>query len=438
MLACTGLLVTACAVVFLRYGTYQFLVRNLGWDNAWTQTIFMDDTTLQHYEAPRNIPADEVPIDWAARYPFKEASSIPPKKESRLKKAEQKFHEQAGKFEAWTNRRFYSYMHLVESMCRYQGLIGWNIPIYDDYVSPTELPDGHLTKFMKKKDVSIPIQQTVALADFCQSNSIPFLVVLAPNNNASNAPYEGKLDFSNENGDVFLTALQAKGIRCLDLRPILDEQVENHLNLFFRTDHHWKPDVARAAVQSIANILNTFYGYQMDVSLLNAENFHEDIYPSRYLGTFGQKFTTSRTQPDDFPLIYPNFPVTFQLQIPSMELDRTGDFSIVYDYRQLESKDLRHALFPTYMYGERALISIQNLQKTDHHKLLLVRDSFGNMMIPFLALGMEKIDAIDMRFFTGSLQSYIQKEQPDTVVLCYTISEFNWSEAYPRSLFNFN
>ena len=49
MFACTGLLVCACIIVFVRYGTHQYLIRNLGWDNAWTRTVFTDNEDLQHY-----------------------------------------------------------------------------------------------------------------------------------------------------------------------------------------------------------------------------------------------------------------------------------------------------------------------------------------------------------------------------------------------------
>lgn len=425
MLACIGVLVAACTVVFTRYGTYQFCIRNYGWDNAWTQAIFADNEKLQHYETPRTIPDDEVPLDWAARYPFEQVFPASPVKESQFKELEQHFHEQARKFELWTNQRFYAYMPLVESMRWYQGLIGWNVPIYSDPANPAKLPNGHLTSFLKKQNVSHPIQETAALAAFCQENGIQFLVALAPNNNARGALYDGTLDFSNENGDAYLAGLETRGIQCLDLRPLLDAQSVNHMDLFFKTDHHWKPNTVRAAVQAIARTLNASYGYHMDVSLLDAGNFHEDVYPARYLGSFGQRLTLSRVQPDDFPLIYPNFPVTLRLQIPSMQLDRTGDFSIFYDYRQLAVQDFYQPLYGTYTYGERALVSVQNPQKKDQHKLLLVRDSFGNLMIPLLALGTKNVDAIDMRFFTGSLRAYLRQERPDTVLLCYTITEFN-------------
>ena len=438
MLACTGLLAAACAVTFLRYGTYQSLIRNHGWDNVWTQTIFSDNDKLQHYDAPHVIPEDEVPMNWAARYPFEQSSPTLPQKDNPLREAERIFHEQTEKFEIWTNQRFYAYMHLVESMRWYQGLIGWNIPIYSEPLSPTELPNKHLTKFMKKKDLTQPIEQVTDFSNFCRKNGIQLLVVLAPNKSGRSDAYDGTLDFSNENGDDFLEGLQTQGIHCLDLRPVLDAQTEHHMDLFFRTDHHWKPNVARAAAQSIEATLNTSYGYQADISLLDAEKFHEDLYPSRYLGSFGQRITLVRTKPDDFPLIYPDFPVSLRLRIPSMELDRTGDFSIFYDYRQLAfPQDFYRPIYGTYTYGERALLSVQNLQKKDQHKLLLIRDSFGNLIIPFLSLGMKEIDAIDMRFFTGSLHAYLRQERPDTVVLCYTISEFNWDETYPRSLFNF-
>ena len=72
MLACTSSLIFACMITLVRYGTYQWFIRNLSWDNTFTRTIFYDREDLQHYKTPRNIPDDEIPINWISRYPFLE------------------------------------------------------------------------------------------------------------------------------------------------------------------------------------------------------------------------------------------------------------------------------------------------------------------------------------------------------------------------------
>jgi len=439
MLACAGLLLASCITVFLRYGTYQFLIRDFRINNAWTTAIFADQPTLQQYQAPQPTPPEEVPMDWNAQYPSPEEPATPtPPQENAIQQGERHFREQVGKFSAWSNQKFFSYMSFVEAMQCYQHAIHWNIPLYSDLYSFAELPDGRLTGFFRKTDVSRPASQTASFAAFCRENGINFLFVLAPNKISREEPYNGTLDFSNENGDDFLAQLKKKGIDVLDLRPVLDEQVEKRADLFFRTDHHWHPQTARSAAQAIAHELNIRYGYTADLSLFSPSRYSERIYPAHHLGSYGQRLTLARTQPDDFPLFYSKFPALFRLQIPSMAIDHTGDFSVFYYMKEL---DFSHGFYGsyaygTYAYGERALLSIQNQNKSDGRKLLLVRDSFSDAMIPFFALSMEQLDAIDVRRFTGSLRSYLQKERPDTVVVCYTISELNWNQTNRRDIFS--
>ena len=439
MIVCTGLLFAACAIVLVRYGTYQFLIRDFHQDNAWTTTIFADQPSLQQYQPTRSTPPEEVPVDWAAQYPFPETPVAPhPQHEGFIQQEGQAFHEQAGKFETWSNQKFFSYMKFIEAMRIYQRAIRWNIPLYSDLYSFTELPDGRLTGFLRKIDVSRPASQIAEFSTFCKENGIHCLFVLAPNKIAHGDPYDGTLDFSNENADMLLSQLKKNGIDCFDLRPVLDAQVEKRSDLFFQTDHHWKPQTARSAAQAIAHELNIRYGYTANLSLLEPSQYTEKIYPSHHLGSYGQRLTLAIAQPDDFTLYYPDFPTSFRLQIPSMAIDHTGDFSIFYYMKEL---DLPYGFYGAhaygaYAYGERALLSIQNERSSDSRKLLLVRDSFSDAMIPFLALGMEHLDAIDVRRFTGSLQAYLKKEHPDTVVICYTVSELNWNQSNPRDVFS--
>ena len=79
--------------------------------------------------------------------------------------------------------------------------------------------------------------------------------------------------------------------------------------------------------------------------------------------------------------------------------------------------------YATYAYGDRALIDIHNKKKNDGKHLLLIHDSFGDSVTPFLALGMEHLQTVDLRRFTGSLRSLIEEEQPDTVVVLYYAEE---------------
>ena len=100
----------------------------------------------------------------------------------------------------------------------------------------------------------------------------------------------------------------------------------------------------------------------------------------------------------------------------NVEIETQSDFSVVYDMSRLNNLS-----YWTYSYGDNALTSMENRLKADGKKALIVKDSFALTAMPFLILGMEKIQGIDLRYFTGSLLSYIKSEQPDTVIVLYNI-----------------
>lgn len=47
----------------------------------------------------------------------------------------------------------------------------------------------------------------------------------------------------------------------------------------------------------------------------------------------------------------------------------------------------------------------------------MIGDSFDNCVFPFLSLGIQHVDSMDVRHFTGSVQSYVRETQPDIVLV---------------------
>jgi len=438
MLLCTALLSAACIIVFVRYATHQYLIRNLGWDNTWTRAIFADNPGLQHWSPPRNIPPDEVPVDWTAIYPLSPASISPPPQESRLERSVRKFHEQSGAFALWTNERFFAYRDIAVLMHSYLQVIGWNIPMIGSADNNCfEYADGQFASLMAKRDEYSQVEATADLADFCKERGIHFVVFLVPWKFSRSSSYTGTLDSTNANSDAYLAGLQQRGVDTIDLRTSIEQAKLTYDDLFMKTDHHWTLATARWAVSVLAEHLNDFYGYQADLSRLDASNFRDERYPSWFLGSYGIKLTLASVQPEDFYLSYPLYPTSFHLSIPSMKIDRQGDFSILYDMTQMKPASYDTYAYRTYAYSDRALITIQNQKKKDGKHLLFLHDSYGAAATPFLALAMERLDTIDPRYFPGSFRAYIEQEHPDTVVLFYDSIEFNLSGRLVRQPFDF-
>ena len=97
--------------------------------------------------------------------------------------------------------------------------------------------------------------------DNLAQRDIPLLFVAAPQKVEAGKDLlpPGLTDYNNPNADQFLSLLEAHGTDTVDLRPLFEE-TEDYSSWFFRTDHHWKPEAAFYAWQSLTGILESKYG----------------------------------------------------------------------------------------------------------------------------------------------------------------------------------
>ena len=111
-----------------------------------------------------------------------------------------------------------------------------------------------------------------------------------------------------------------------------------------------------------------------------------------------------------------------------MSMDKTGDFSVIYDMSKVASKDYYNlSPYHAYSYGEHAVMKVTNMFADNSKKVLLIRDSYSDTVIPFIAMGIRNLEAIDLRSMTGSVRRYIEVNEPDMIIVIYSIGVVNGS-----------
>lgn len=346
-------------------------------------------------------------------------------------------HTPAERFGDWTKDNMFLYHSIAELQRFYDYKIHWNV------INPTlgvvPLNDGYWAFVYKKQDMNEYIKSVVSFHKFLQSQNIPLTYIQAPGKISKYGEQDAWLrnhyDFSNANADQLLSGLQQNGIDTIDLREYFHETVpENQYHqLFFRTDHHWLPQTALSAASFIANQLNRKYGLEINSSNLDASHYSVEWLPNFFLGSIGKKVTLSRANPDDFPILHPDFPTNIHLEIPARGIDTDGPFETTYDKSEISHIDYyKRNPYGAYGYADQALITINNqkLSTYSNKKLLVIKDSFGDAFAPLLSLGCKNITVIDLRPFKGSLHSLIKELQPDIVIILYTnnwSSPINWT-----------
>jgi hypothetical protein len=93
--------------------------------------------------------------------------------------------------------------------------------------------------------------------------------------------------------------------------------------------------------------------------------------------------------------------------------------------------------YGAYLYGDNPLLVIHNNFLHGNKKILIIKDSFVNNLAPFLSLGIEHIDMLDLRHFTGSIKTYIKQTQPDMVIVMYNPSALAMDDSAHKRMFDF-
>lgn len=437
MTACLCVLFFFAATVVLRFFTRQVLVLKLGMDNGFTRAVFFDHADLRTQpggEVHLYGDTDDRSYDWAAEYPFlreEPASGAETSGISRLLNRYKGIVESLKtRIDNYTQDNLVFYKDITGTAGQLEQALGWNYAAFNEYNGLYRLEDGWWTALLPRLDVTESAGSVAAFSEFLEGEGIQLLYVQAPFKVCREDDISGVLDFSNQNADQLLSLLKESGIDTLDLREELHRDGRSHHASFFRTDHHWTEETGLWAAGKIAGKLTEDNGCEIDPELLNPDNFRRETLEDAFLGSQGKKLTLKVVEPEDISLLYPIYENQLRFRIPSIGIDLTGDFSVTYNREALEGEDLyEQDPYHAYSYGDRALIRYENLSEAvrEEKKVLLLHDSFSDVVQSFLALGLKHFESMDLRYFNGSLESYIRENQPDLVIVMYNAGEISGS-----------
>ena len=427
MLCCLMVLVVFMSGIFLRLGTRQVLVKRLGMDNAFTQMVLFDRQELQVKEGEKKKNVD---INWAAKYPFYEQQAASYqlgnllRNMSGLKLSIKKLEKE--KIDKWCRDYMAFYSVLVEAGRGIDNVLAWDLmtPGMDVY----RLQDGYLTYSYKKLDMAEHIGAVAEFAQLVSQQGGRLLYVQSPGktNPFGDRELDG-LDYANYNTDMLLQGLQARGVDVFDLRQDMYRDMGNEgwHKAFFRTDHHWLPSTALWAAEKLAARLHADYDVDVDFGHFSEADYDVVNYENYFLGSQGKKVTLAKTTAEDIALYYPKFSTDVRLEIPSLGIDTRGDFTIMYDMEMVKKRDFYGGNpYAAYGYGDMPEIKVHNF--TNEHlrdkKILIIRDSMVDTVLPFLSMGLKDITLLDIRHFNGSVRRYVEDFKPDIVIVMYKLS----------------
>lgn len=310
-------------------------------------------------------------------------------------------------------------------------------------VSPDDrvikLNNGYLTFLYKWKDMKSPANHLIHFNQSLKELHIPLLYIQAPfkiDKYNTQLP-EGLKDTTNQNADEFLSYIDG-AVDYVDLREEIYKDGLSHYELFFKTDHHWKPEAAFWAYGKIRQILDEKYGFDIDAEYGNFSRYEVKKYENYFLGTQGKRTGLLYAGTDDISLIYPKFETKFIFKVPDRGIEKNGDFlHTMFDFKHVERRDyFGKDPYSVYAGADYPLNIITNQTTSSRKKIVLIKDSFFRPLSLFLAMDCEKIYIVDLRRYNNkfSLLAFIKAIKPDIVLVGYNPSLL---EMHTEDVFHF-
>ena len=249
-----------------------------------------------------------------------------------------------------------------------------------------------------------------AMTSFAQKHSdLKQYALIAPNSVnilKSNLTAFAPTDDQNPWIDKLKDSLTSAGVTFIDIRDTFtDHKTED---LYYHTDHHW-------------TTLGAYYAYLQAAAVMgidtSSDSYDKAPVSQTFKGTLSAKSGFRSGETDELDVFLPNGDNTLSSVVNYVdEQKKSASF---YDTSKLNTRD-KYALF---FGGNHAQIKISTPTESNN-TLLVLKDSYANSFVPFLAQHYRKIIMIDPRYYYGDLEQLLQVENVQEVLYLYNANTF--------------
>ncbi len=235
--------------------------------------------------------------------------------------------------------------------------------------------------------------------------------IVAPISSGITLPDNFKEELNNSDMAESLAALSAQfssDVVNVELYDIMMQHRDEYI--YFRTDHHW---TARGA----------YYAY---VKFCEAKGITphalEEYKPREFPGFLGSFYKDCDHAPE-----LGDTPDTVEAFYPvgeNIKLNFTDTKGQSYDWPIISNVENSPASlkYSTFAAADNPYTLITNADITDGSSLVVVKESYANALIPFLADHYQTIHVIDYRYWKGSLNTFVSKNGVTDVMFMNNIS----------------
>ena len=264
--------------------------------------------------------------------------------------------------------------------------------------------DDALIERFDKPDMALLLDNIDAVNALCTNTDVPVYASLIP---GAVEIWADKLpENANNYGQKNLIDTIYSQLDAITVDTIESLYAHRDEYIYYRTDHHWTS-------------LGAYYGY---LSLAQSMGFDAHAYDNYEPVTVSEDFYGTVYSSSGVRWVAPDRIEIFAgekgVEVTNYNTGAPA-MGALYNYSFLQEKD-QYAFF---LGGNSPLIEIKTGQG-DAPRLLVLRDSYADCLIPFLTDHFSEIHLIDLRYYKYSVQDYIKEKNIDNVLVIYTVASF--------------
>lgn len=269
--------------------------------------------------------------------------------------------------------------------------------------------DGQLLQ-----DIQVPDQEHLsenldAIKEFTETyQDIPVTMILVPDAACilnDRLPWLASVEDQNQMISMVEQSL-GDSVTWVDAASALNKHKRE--KIYYLTDHHWTSLGAFYTFQEAATAL----GIEEDVS----DKFLSYTVSDSFNGVLASESGAGLGTEENIDIYVPREGDNDVIVNYVNESKRTTS---LYDSSKLETKDQ----YGVFLGGNTSLIDIRTVS-TSQKRLLVVKDSFANSFIPFLAPYYREIVVVDPRYYSGTIEDIMSSYRITDALFLYSGNSF--------------
>lgn len=284
-------------------------------------------------------------------------------------------------------------------------------------VNGVYITSDRLLELTEEIDYSVVDSSLEAISYLSSLTDTPVYVMLVP---TAAEIYSDEVDYINKKVSqrelisyAYSYLSENSTVETIDVYNALYSEREEYI--YYRTDHHWTSKGAYLAY----NLASDVMGYTAST----LDKFDVKYASHSFYGSLDSKVLYRGIEADTVEFYLSN-----TRTVSKVVTDDDGDVSYVsvFDESYLSSKDK----YLCYL-GEN-VASTQVVSGSTGGSLLVIKDSYANCLIPFLAENYSSITVLDLRYLTNPTTSIGDLSDYDSILILYNASNFAEDTNLPK------